>query len=597
MDLIPASLVLLGLGGAAARRRLAPGLGVSLFVAAVSLATGMVLFRLNWPLAGVLPLLVRIGAALSAIWAVCGWATRRDAPDATDPYATRPAGAACFFAGAMATGVLSVILLIYSIVNAMLARLLEPSYPFAEPLLYGSIDILTLGAALLFWRRARRDRIQPTLALFLGALLALCAGLRIPGNVIGDPVESVLPAPTEWPAWWTWTLVSQIGLGAVVTAAAIIRDRRYRTLRARAWPEDLDALLIPYPSWPGFSSLYSLVAAGCLVLGVYHVIRPGAVNGLGGPLSFLSGLAAGVACLHTAHRRWNQNLAGLGLALLTGATVTLAVIVAPLDPTAEYAGYLPVQLNAVLLGLCPAALVLFCLSDFWDQQLLDGRAWTTTGRLIPHCWRAGFLITALGVLVGIHMALWPRGHLTVARDDSLARWIAGEFALLLLTFTAGWSAVRRHRESAADEVLIVRTRDPGLAMMAVIALIGALLFALVRWPSNDARGWAVQHAALLLAIASLPVLAAAEALPRTRAAVFAPPLWFLALLVMPALALAQCLARPATEWLRPLTFAALACTYAIAATREGRRLFLIPAAALLAAAAWSVMGQFQVTMN
>ncbi|MEE8169825.1 MAG: hypothetical protein V3T70_04690, partial [Phycisphaerae bacterium] len=357
------------------------------------------------------------------------------------------------------------------------------------------------------------------------------------------------------------------------------RDMGYRRRRAAAWTDRLEQLLEPYPIWPGFDRGCAVLAAAVLLLGVYHLIRPAVVESPADWVCLASAGATSMACLYASHRTWNRNIAGLGLALLTIAIVSATSMVMAPDPTWEYARQFPVRLNAAIFGLIVMILLYEWLPDVWAQQLMDGKPWTTTGRLIPHARRAAFMNAALGVMVGYNMAVWPLNPVAVAPDSGVSRWVFGMLSLSLLALVTGRFARRRNYVP--------------LAALSVAALVGVFLFAFVRWPTSPGRGWLVQNASLVFAIVSLPVLGIAETLPKTRGESFAQPLWFLALLFLPAFALIQLAPRPPTEWLRPLTFTVLAATYAIAAAREHRRLLFVPSGALFLVAVATLIQNYR----
>jgi hypothetical protein len=88
-----------------------------------------------------------------------------------------------------------------------------------------------------------------------------------------------------------------------------------------------------------------------------------------GELSPRSLLMAAIACLGTAHRRQSGFAAEAGLLMLFAAFLTGVAAIG--------SSILGMVTTCVILG----GLALW-LSRFWTQQLLDGRAWTTTGRLV-----------------------------------------------------------------------------------------------------------------------------------------------------------------------------------------------------------------------
>ena len=86
-----------------------------------------------------------------------------------------------------------------------------------------------------------------------------------------------------------------------------------------------------------------------------------------------------------------------GLAIAAAAVLLVLGIV-----TAGSAWILP-GWGGALLGCGLAGVYLLWLARFWEQQLLEGRPWTTAGRLIPVTRRAGCATATacLGLAVGV----------------------------------------------------------------------------------------------------------------------------------------------------------------------------------------------------
>ncbi|MCK6455326.1 MAG: hypothetical protein L6Q92_02165 [Phycisphaerae bacterium] len=380
--------------------------------------------------------------------------------------------------------------------------------------------------------------------------------------------------------WLDSSRVEQLAILALVQtifAAAIAitvlgRELSLRRHENTAWPDRLHQLIEPHRPAGALNSVIAIAAGIVLLLGVGQLSVGGpATRGLAA-LPIASAIAVAVACFYLAHRRWNANLFGLGAAHVTLGVATIAILPLPTPGTSGLVSRLPLTLNAILIALAAMTFIWCWLARFWDQQLLDGRAWTTAGRAIPYVRRIGFLVAALAVLVAFEMAFWPRWRYVLERDDSAARWLSGLAAILLLALVTAGEARRND--------------SPTLAGMTILSLAAAVLFAGFRWQNLEWRGWITQYSAAIAAVAALPILALAEALPASRWRCFAPGLWFAALLVLPAFALTQLLAsaRPPAEWVRPMTLATTGVLYALAAAREGRRAFLILAAILLLAA-------------
>src|SRR5205814_624814 len=148
------------------------------------------------------------------------------------------------------------------------------------------------------------DPFQPTLALGLAGLLVTWLSLMIPGNFLGDPIESIVFRESWLPAWWTWTHNVQAGFAWIVVAAVWLQDRAWRANRDAAWPDHLELLLARYPRWSAFREVTATFAAIALMVSVFHLVRSGAVTIPSAAIGITSAAAAGIACLFSAHRRW-----------------------------------------------------------------------------------------------------------------------------------------------------------------------------------------------------------------------------------------------------------------------------------------------------
>jgi hypothetical protein len=284
-----------------------------------------------------------------------------------------------------------------------------------------------------------------------------------------------------------------------------------------------------------------------------------------------------VTCMYMTYRRWSGNSAGLGISLLTLAAAAVACALTPVFSraavTAEYAVRLPILCNAMLYALALMVVLWSWLARFWKQQLLHGAAWTTTGQMIPTTLRASYLLTGVAVLIAYQMALWPERMLAGAEDNSVGRIIAGGGALGLLTLIS----IRNARRLGSS---------PWAALAATlsVALAAALvLFIFWRLPVSADRGWVRQYSAIVLSAAAAPILIVAESLPRTGWRSFGPPLWWLAMLVLPAAALMGLLGpeRQPAEWVRPATFTVLGALYLFAGRREHRWAMLVLGSVLI----------------
>ncbi len=554
------------------RRRFPARVGTSVFVGAVSLGIGIGTYEHHGPVPWNLYIACHITSALCLLWAVLGWVSVRLEHGETQ--STDRATSGTFFTWALVTGLGSIVLTLHELISVTWLRVLSPGAPVeARPSTMVFWDISGLLAAILVWRGAGFRAAQPAMLLIGCAVLAWWTGLMVPSAAEWQHDRSA----ELWglrPAWWTWSFQMQFAIGCVVISAAFIQDVRYRARRRRAWPNHLEDLVAPYSRWPAFIRLEAVLAAVVLVLGVYQIVGQGWPEWETTAASGLISAAAGSACLFMAYRRWSANTAGLGLALLSLAAVLESCAIAAFQGgrTGDYGARIPIVFNVVLFALAVMIMWWRWLAEVWRQQLLDGVAWTTAGRLIPYAKRTAFILTALGMLVAFEMALWPGLAPSSGDDNGSGRVVSGLAGIGLLGFLSGRRAARERSTSAAS--------------MAAALVVAALAFAFIRMPTSALRGWLIQYQAVVLSALALPILTLAEFLAKTRWHSFSAPMWLFALLALPGASLAALLsvtAQPA-EWVRPLTLAILGAVYSFAASREHRRAFLVLGVVLLLAA-------------
>ncbi len=570
-------------------RRLPGGLGGSLFAFGITVALALLAYRADWRV-GDRPLqLCLLGAALTPLWAVLGAVLDRSRVAIHAPpeeYAARPVGefadaarsarhtVEAILAWAVLTGAATGGCLVVLLMDATLPRIADamPTVAPASPMI--AYVFAGLAAAVMIWRIRGAAPQQPAVMLAWAALLVWWTSLLIPAAALADDIPDYARLSFQ-PGWWTWDFHLQIGLTILLVSAAIIQDRAYRRRRHLAWPDNLDDLLLPYSRWSAYIQIEAFLAAIVLVLGVFHIVRSGGAGPLMPVVSGASAIAAGVACLYMTFRRWSSNTSGLGLSLISLGIVTFACAISTwfIDSSerTSYAQRMPVLFNATLFGIAVMIWLWRWLAEVWDQQLLDGAAWTTTGRMIPHARRTAFYLAAIGILVAYQMALWPERALTSDRDDSAWRVVFGMIAILTLSAQCAIAARKRGWV--------------GWAAFAVIFAVGAGAFLFVRLPASSVRGWLVQHEPIVLGVLAVPILLLAESLPKTAWRAFAGPLWFLALLFFPMKALIGLLpgATLSAAWIRPTALAILAIVYFMAGGREHRRAFLVLGAVLLLA--------------
>ncbi len=553
------------------RRVLPKGFGGAVFVFGVSSAVAIIFIALRAAGAMDLRLLAHLAAALCVVWSAVGIFTLRP----THKEEETRGFAASALAGALVFGVLAAVIVVYGLTFVVLYRLFAPQAPIVFDARAGTLDLALLLLAVGLWAQRTRESHQPAILLLLVALLATSAAMLVrpaAGSLGADATGRSTPV-----GWWQWLALLSGSYGLIVLAAYVLCERYHRRRQIAAWPDRLANLVMSPPRWEGFFEAVAVIATGVLLLGTYAIVR-GGPPGIGlGIVLMAAAAAAGAGCLALCQRVWNANLFGLGAALMTLTAATLCTLLVPDRPGASAAVRLPIVHNAALFGLVFMTFLWFWLSRFWRQQLLDGQPWTAAGRAIPYARRSGFLVAALTALISYQIALWPMLPSVVAPDAATHRWVLGLSAIGLLSLVLAWDA--RHSRSTA------------VAALCIASVGAAIAFAFARWPDPVLRGRLIQYFPIVAAATALPLLAIAEMLPSTeRWRCFAPPLWIVALLLLPAWSLLTLVAAPRqpAAWLTPMSLAAVGGVYALAGSREGRRAFLALSVVLLLAAAFNL---------
>lgn len=210
------------------------------------------------------------------------------------------------------------------------------------------------------------------------------------------------------------------GLGAAgLLVGCILAEWRRRR---RAWASQPRLLLEPLAPQP-------LADAGIVLLSVLAGgLATAARSGWTPP-----GVAlAAVATLGLGHRRERQALSVLGLLLLGEAVVLTGI------------DWWPGGSEGLVTGWSLAGLYLLWLGRFWSQQLLNGTAWTTAGRLIPAARWLGVICCVACILTA--------GTLS-SSAQTVGRWGAIAVAASALALAARMAAeVRAHRRRRAGRV-------------------------------------------------------------------------------------------------------------------------------------------------
>lgn len=479
-----AVLLLVSLAGGFFARRLPAGLGGAICVAA--LTTALVLSALPYAQLTdhAILLFAYCGGGLAILWSLvtfvadamhrrsgagAAMVARRDYSEKLVDHGRgagveSPFGAVSFVAWmvcAVGTGVLIALALVMRVVTAGM------EISRGAPLPEGEILALDFGGLLIIFAvmfscmvmyAVRRQRGLLTLLFWLAVTACWWYALSMPllrGNGFGGYERTGVAA----------LLALTLGVTVVVFSIARSRDR-HRT-RKRWVMASPDLLTGPAPDWPGLSMSVGIVGLMVVVLVIYGMAAPVALPWGGYRMAAVVRAAAtllvGGSALACSHYGWSRSLADLGLGAFGLGLANVALVFAPTN-SAELAARFPAMFNAMLIGIALAVLIYGWMSIVWRQQLDDGVAWTTAGRLIPATRQVAFFLGVIALLIGLLMAIWPTLVDIATMDDSFGRVISGVAGYLLMMVVFLWCA-RRLRPS----------RFGWLTAMSVMAMLAFLV--------------------------------------------------------------------------------------------------------------------------
>jgi hypothetical protein len=214
--------------------------------------------------------------------------------------------------------------------------------------------------------------------------------------------------------WAGWGLVA-CGLIALLLPLSLVF--RHWQHRRRVWFDSPERLLDPPPRPPLYFAL-SLLLAG--LIGVSAMLLPDLRQA---PLALVLAAAGAFTVVHLT--AWTLAgyvaLGALGLALVTAG-----------------AAWLVPHATGAVLGTAIAGVLFLWLAGFWSQQLAEGTAWTTAGRLIPVC--RSLAHVAAGLVLVLVVGLWLLSMYSPVHADLShaaqfgARWLIVITLLPLLLF-------------------------------------------------------------------------------------------------------------------------------------------------------------------
>lgn len=423
--------------------RLPQGLTWALFAWLSSIGAGWTILRIADVPTNKAPEVLSHTAAALAVWWVFAAGLARRWPNRWAAEAR-----AAFLMTAATACVAATCVLAYSAVGVTYWRLtqgfwrvtaaweLRPIY-LPSTAWQGLIDIALVTAAVQLSRWVVKWKPLPTATLWLVLFAGAWWGLMLPPS----------PALTNsrWPGWLTWLVWIQTAWSWTLLGGVLAWVWQGRRRQERAWPNDLGSLVrVPRP-WPGLESTAVALGLVLMPLGLWHAFSAGLGSTPAVRLTTWDMAAAGLALSILIGWHWSRTVAELSLSLWTAALVALGATTA-LEMTSPRVSIelLPAVHTGALAGLICASALWFWLAGFWRQQRLGGRAWTTSGRLIPLAERVGFLAAALAVLVSSKLALWPRMQYGSA-DDSSSRLIVGSVMYALLVAACLFAAIRVRR--------------------------------------------------------------------------------------------------------------------------------------------------------
>jgi hypothetical protein len=266
------------------------------------------------------------------------------------------------------------------------------------------------------------------------------------------------------------TVLLLVGLSAVLVVAVLVGAIVAYRRRWRLAFENPDSLADTPQSVSGFSLSCICVALMVGFLVVFHLVVPVRTAGsyrVTLLVTSICALGVSVSCFLVCGRAWSSGLGDAGFALLTLAVAASATMLVPSQSGALVDRY-PQLFNAMIVGFAIATGWWTWLSQVWDQQLDDGAAWTTAGRLIPHAKRFAFFSAALAYLSATLMAFWPRLPGIATMDHSYGRIVSGFSANLFLLLVMLWASRRLRRITFHFLTLLVVMSGAGFMVVRML---------------------------------------------------------------------------------------------------------------------------------
>ncbi|MHC4444082.1 MAG: hypothetical protein ACYTBZ_07585 [Planctomycetota bacterium] len=523
------------------------GLILTFSVIATGLSIGALIgfWHLSWPVARGMPLVVHVSAGLCLSWGLASYFLKRYLPGFTAGSFGKELCVVLRWKTA-ALGLLAAVIMFYAAVCETLSRTVPYSMTEQLPTITWHSGFIDLGllclVLLLFWHPSGNGHLI-TILFWLLVSASLWGALRfhpLGEQCIGDRSGCITG----------WTFPLMLGSSLVLLTFTVLEGIISRNLRMNAWPEKLWRLTTPGPSWPGFHYSAGVWAVMVLIAGCINITNP---------WTSLAGFGVGASMLVLTSRRWNENLADIGLALVTLGAVSMLMFKIP-TPRSGSTSF-PIVYTRALTGLAIMTFCWFWLARVWNQQLDKGKAWTTAGRLIRVSQRVGFIIGTTGVLLSFHLLIWPKLPFVYDGDSSPWRLFWGLFSNSLLIL-AIFCAVKWTGKST-------------LAWLILFTITSTFGFLLVRTPNSIISQWFALNWPIATSVMALLFIIVNLLTARTNNwRAFAEPLYLAGMFVAPMIAIAgitlieQLKIPPRVP---SVTYGMLTCVYLLTAFAVGPR--------------------------
>ncbi len=266
-----------------------------------------------------------------------------------------------------------------------------------------------LAAAAFIWiflgRTKRRYEFTAVYWLACGLGVWLCLYL---------PIEEIIP---------TAILI----VGVLSLLFAFVPVWRYHRAKARAWPDHLQRLTVPFELCGGILTSITALALILFFLGLCYLTSPNAARGC----CFM-----GVSLLLLVQYDFRAESALAGMVL-----ITLAVVSAFLD-LFRMTGQSPTTiLNMVIIPLAYMSFHWVWLGKVWKKQILDGEPLTTSAKMVHLTRHIGVMLLSFSTLLAIKLALWPMMPVASGADDSIDRFFLMIIAYAVLLGSNFWLAI------------------------------------------------------------------------------------------------------------------------------------------------------------